>query len=186
MKSKQAALVGLMVVCVGVFTFVLTHSPSPDGVGVNSAAAKCVEETEKCLPQITMVDVEGTPWTPPELEGKVVLINFWATWCKPCIAEVPLITEYYEKYKDQGFVVLGLMTDQVTDVALTRFSSTHGLNYPVVRVDDRELYRAWGNPNGLPTTFIYDRGGTLQKMHVGPLRPQMLESLLPRLIEEQP
>ncbi len=184
MKSSHAAVVGFVVVAAAAFTLVLTHAPGPDGkVGVRSAAAKCTDE-DKCLPGLTLTDTTGHAWTPEELQGKVVLINFWATWCNPCIAEVPLLTEYQQEHKDDGLVVLGLMTDQVTDASLETFKSTYGLEYPVVRVQDREVYAAWDNPSGLPTTFLYDRQGTLRKMHVGPLRRGMIDALLSELIAD--
>ena len=89
-----------------------------------------------CLPALNYLDTGGTMWTREQLTGKVVMVNFWATWCGPCKAEVPALTAAYRKYKDQGFVLLGVLMDaeDVSDEQLEVFSKGYQLDYPVVRV----------------------------------------------------
>lgn len=154
--------------CVGLVVFLLLQfsdvSVDKDGVkmkvGVKSATAGCYQDGPNCLPPMDFIDEEGNAWTPDLLAGKVVVINFWATWCKPCQHEVPDLARVYRKYKDKDVVILGLMADQPSDAKLEAFQERYGLNYPVVRVSP-EISEAFGNPRALPTNFVYDRSGRL-------------------------
>tara|TARA_R110002096_G_scaffold44524_1_gene119680 strand:- start:55279 stop:55845 length:567 start_codon:yes stop_codon:yes gene_type:complete len=120
----------------------------------------CFQDGPNCLPPIDYVDEDGTVWTPELLKGKVVVINFWATWCAPCKHEIPDLARVHRKYKEKGVVMLGLMTDKVDDAKLKAFSEKYGLDYPVVRVDP-SLSEAFGHPRNLPTNFVYNRSGHL-------------------------
>jgi cytochrome c-type biogenesis protein len=130
------------------------------GVGVKTAEAGCYQDGPNCLPPIELIDEDGTVWTPESLTGKVVVINFWATWCRPCQTEVPDLAKVYRKYKDKDVVILGLMTDQPADSQLKAFSERYGLDYPVIRVNP-EISEAFGHPAALPTNFVYSRTGHL-------------------------
>jgi thiol-disulfide isomerase/thioredoxin len=165
-----------MAVAVGL---VLTQS-GPDG-GVPHASARCLGGEAKCLPELDLVDTDGHVWTSEALAGKVVLVNFWATWCKPCVAEIPELTRIYEHYRDQGLVVLGVMTDNVSDARLADFAARVQLDYPVVRVD-HELMAAFEYPDALPTTFVYDREGRLVHHYRGPLSERHLKAWLEPLM----
>lgn len=120
----------------------------------------CYQDGPNCLPPLDYIDEDGTIWTPETLKGKVVVINFWATWCRPCQHEIPDLARVYRKYKKKGVVMLGLMTDKVDDAKLKAFSEKYGLDYPVVRVD-QALSEAFGHPRNLPTNFVYNRTGHL-------------------------
>ncbi len=141
----------------------------------------CYQDGPNCLPPIDYIDAEGTVWTPELLKGKVVVINFWATWCGPCQHEVPDLARVYRKYKDKGVVLLGLMTDKVSDEKLKAFSEKYGLDYPVVRVDQMTS-EAFGHPRNLPTNFVYNRTGHLVFDSPGAITAGALEREIKELL----
>lgn len=106
----------------------------------------------------TLTDLQGKPWHLADLRGKVVLVNFWATWCPPCRKEMPDLQALYDQYKDQGFLVLSISDEATAKVA--PFITERNISYPVLLDPGRkvsELYQV----DGIPKSFVYDRGGKL-------------------------
>ena len=171
-----------------VFVFVQFNQSGegpPVKVGFGHAEAACTDETPRCLPKITFTDRSGTEWTPAMLAGKVVVVNVWATWCRPCALEIPDLVDVYRRYKDKDVVLLGLMTDDVGDEDLVQFKNQYGINYPIIQMDE-ELGRAFDYPQALPTTFIYDRGGHITYGKPGMIDRDTLESALDKLLAGSP
>lgn len=185
--SSTKTLIGLLLAgSVGVVIFLFVHlsgDPSkPISVGSKKAAA-CTKGQRDCLPDVNYVDTNGKAYTPAELAGKVVVVNFWATWCKPCQNEIPDLSKAYEKYKGQGVVMLGVMTDQPDNNQLLNFQSDFNMTYPIVR-SNSDILVSYSYPDALPTTFIFDRGGKQVFSHVGPLHQEKLEQVLAPLIAQ--
>lgn len=167
MKRGNALVAGMVVVTAAVFTLVLVSgSPLAPRDGIRGAAAKCAD-TEECLPNVELTDTKGHTWSRDELLGKVVLVNYWATWCAPCVEEIPLLTRVQHDHPDD-VVVLGLLTDTPTDAELQSFVGQTRLDYPIVRTTADHTAK-FGAPRGLPTTLIYDREGRLAHRYLGPL-----------------
>jgi len=106
----------------------------------------------------TLQDIEGHPWTLSSLKGKVVLVNFWATWCPPCKKEMPDLEALYNRFKDQGFVILAISDEKLTTVA--PFIADHKYTYPILLDPARkinDLYKV----DGIPKSFVYNRKGQL-------------------------
>ena len=99
------------------------------------------------------------------LKGKVVVVNFWATWCPPCINEMPVLDELYRAYGDQGVEVLGLSLDEEGLPITEPFVEKLGVTYPIVEAD-RETYQAYGNVLTIPHTFVVGRDGKVAKRFV--------------------
>lgn len=180
------ALIGILLAgTAGVIIFLFVHLSS-DGdksisIGSQKAAAACTRGQDECLPDVNYVDTYGTAYTPQTLAGKVVVVNFWATWCKPCLKEIPDLSKVYEKHKDHGLVMLGIMTDDPDHNQLLNFQSDNEMTYPVVRANS-DILISYSYPGALPTTFVYDRSGKQVYSHVGPLRVEQLDRILEPLL----
>jgi thiol-disulfide isomerase/thioredoxin len=117
------------------------------------------------VPDFTVTDLNGRSFTMSSLRGKAVLVNFWATWCGPCRAEIPGLVALQQKYRNE-LVILGVSTDEAPPDRVAAFAREHGMNYPIV-METEELRRAFPGVFALPTTFVVDpKGRTVQK-HVG-------------------
>ena len=105
-----------------------------------------------------LTDLQGKEWHLRELKGKVVLVNFWATWCPPCRKEMPDLQALYDKYKDQGFVVLAIDDEEAAKVS--PFITERNISYPVLLDPGRKVNEAFV-VEGIPKSFVYDREGNL-------------------------
>jgi len=106
----------------------------------------------------TLEDLSGKQWSLKDLRGKVVLVNFWATWCPPCRREMPTLDSIYKRFGDRGLVVLGISDEDAK--TLNSYLAEHSVAYPVLMDEGRkvnELFRV----DGIPRTYVYDRTGTL-------------------------
>ena len=117
-------------------------------------------------PNFALKDAEGKTVHLSEYRGKVVLLDFWATWCDPCRLEIPWFIEMQRKNKDRGFEVLGVSMDDEGWEVVKPFMKTVGVNYRVLIGNDQttELY---GGVDSLPTTFLIDRQGKIAAVHIG-------------------
>lgn len=106
----------------------------------------------------TLTDLNGKTWTLKDLRGKVVLVNFWATWCPPCRKEMPDLEALYNRFKDEGFVVLGISDEDSGKVV--PFISGRKITYPVLLDPGRKVNDLF-QIAGIPKSFVYDRGGKL-------------------------
>jgi thiol-disulfide isomerase/thioredoxin len=113
----------------------------------------------------TLKDLVGKDVKLADYKGKVLIVDFWATWCGPCKIEVPGFVEIQTNYKDKDFAILGIAVDD-TVANLKNFAEQYKMNYPVLVAHD-EVERAWGPIWGLPTTFTVSRDGTICKKHTG-------------------
>lgn len=106
----------------------------------------------------TLTDLQGKTWSLKELRGKVVLINFWATWCPPCRSEMPDLNALYAQFKDEGFVVLAISDEDVAKVQL--YIERYHYTYAILLDPGRKVHEAY-NIEGIPRSFVYDREGKL-------------------------
>lgn len=115
------------------------------------------------------------------LRGKVVLVNFWATWCAPCRAEMPVLEAMYQRHKDKGFVIVGLAVDQAPTASVEAFVRERGVTYPIAHVG-REAELLFGGVRGYPTSFLIGRDGTVQYRVLGPIGAVSLEPAVRRAL----
>ena len=143
--------------------------------GDGPSTATCSAKTSSANFDFTLKDSNGATVRLADYKGKVVLLNFWATWCGPCKVEIPEFVEAYSKYRDKGFVILGVLSeDDPTPKDLRDFMSEFNMNYPVLH-QHAELEEAFGPLWALPTTFIIDRKGQICTKHMGPVSKDALE-----------
>ncbi len=117
-------------------------------------------------PAVSVQLLDGSVVSLSSLEGKVVLLNFWATWCPPCRLEMPGFQRVYDARRDDGFTIVGLSTDQLPDEAIRTFLEQRGIEYPVGRVT-RYVADAYGGANTLPTSFLIDADGRIRRQVTG-------------------
>ena len=158
---------------------VCSHPASPTQAKVAKVATG---EVGSRLPDFSATDLQGRRISSADLRGKVVLIDIWATWCGPCKKEMPGYQRLMDKYGEQGFVVVGLKANMMTDTENPmRFAKKIGVHYPLVVATD-DLLKKFGGLEGLPTTFLYDRQGILRKKVIGFEYTTVFESELKTLL----
>jgi len=119
------------------------------------------------LPDFSVKDLQGRTVSSADLRGKVVLIDFWATWCQPCKREMPGYQKLLDQYGPQGFVVIGFKFDTMQDMEdPVRFARKIGVHYPLAVASD-DLRLKFGGIEGLPTTMLYDRQEMLRQKVIG-------------------
>lgn len=131
-------------------------------------------------PDFTLTSIEGKKVSLKELKGKVVLVNFWGSWCDPCKREMPLIQSAYEKYKKQGFEVLAINVKE-SKFAVTSFLKQNQLNIPVLLNNDLKISKDYG-VNKFPTNFMIDRDGKVKQIYEGEVTKDQLEGWINELL----
>jgi cytochrome c biogenesis protein CcmG/thiol:disulfide interchange protein DsbE len=135
----------------------------------------------QATPTFSLKDASGQLVRPVDYKGKVVLLDFWATWCGPCGIEIPWFTDFQRKYKDRGFTVLGVSMDDGGWKDVKPFVAENKINYQIVLGDDKtsDLY---GDVEALPTTFVIDREGRIASVHVGLVDKKEFDDAIQKLL----
>ncbi len=132
------------------------------GDGQNKAKAP------KIVPNFSLTSLDGTPITRDTLKGKVVLLDFWATWCAPCRAAIPHLVTLYETYKDQGLEVIGVCLDQGGDISeISDFIKRNQVTYPIAIGANNPITKDLGNITSLPTIILIDKKSSIEFKVVG-------------------
>ncbi len=164
--------------------FLIGGCKKDENQNANAAAATtngtAVSESDK-LPDFTLKSLTGDEVNLRQLEGqKVVVVNFWATWCGPCRHEIPDFNDVYSRYRDRGVEFLGIAVDESPETVLPEFLQDHPISYPIL-LGSPDLTFRYG-VRGLPTTFIIDRAGKITKRTIGAMSTQSLETELDKLL----
>lgn len=130
-----------------------------------------------------MERLNGESFSLEDQEGKVVLLNIWATWCAPCREETPDLVELYNKYKDQDFMIVGVSTDKQGPSVVKPFVEKYDVSYPIV-IDDGTVMEKYGPTMGIPTSYIIGKDGNLKYFAVGALTNKELEPRIKKLIND--
>ena len=145
--------------------------------GIPAASAGATSAAMAEAPNVAMKDLSGNDVTLQQYKGKVVLVNFWATWCEPCKSEIPMLIDLQQKYGSRGFSVLGLSMDEDGMKAVQPFldkerfdvgGQKEAINYPIVFAND-SIAEKFGGILGLPTSLLFTRDGKGVKKIVGPI-----------------
>lgn len=138
------------------------------------------------LPPLILNDLNGQQRNLYDWHGKVIMLNFWATWCGPCQIEIPDFIEYQAQYADKGLQIVGVGLDELKK--LKNYARTVGINYPTLQADPElqySLLKQWGNPYGvLPFTVIIARDGHLVFMQQGILNRQNFDTFVKPLLNK--
>jgi cytochrome c biogenesis protein CcmG/thiol:disulfide interchange protein DsbE len=135
-------------------------------------------------PDFSLATRGGDPVTLSSLRGQVVLVNFWATWCPPCRAEMPAIQEVYDKYRDQGFTVLAIDVQESED-QVANFADRNGLTIPILIDHDGSVSNRY-QVKAMPSTFFIDQNGVIQEVTLGgPMSVAFIESQVTGLLNSK-
>lgn len=138
-------------------------------------------EALAAAPSWTLKDVDGNPVSSDSFKGKVVVIDFWATWCPPCREEIPGYIEMQKKLGEKGLVIVGISLDSKGPAVVKAFMEKFGMNYTVV-MGDEAIAEAFGGIEAIPTTFVIARDGKIAFRKVGYIEHSEFEKrLLPLL-----
>ncbi|HXF99728.1 MAG TPA: TlpA disulfide reductase family protein [Bacteroidota bacterium] len=132
-------------------------------------------------PNFKLKAQDGSTVELAKLRGKVVVVNFWATWCGPCRREIPGFMEVYKQYKSKGLEIVGVSLDQEGWDVVKPYLERMPINYPVV-IGDGALADAYGGIDAIPATFIIDRKGNIARKHVGYMNKDQFEQLVKQLL----
>jgi peroxiredoxin len=127
---------------------------------------RTVAKNRKAAPEFSLKDANGQTVRLADYKGKVVLLDFWATWCGPCKIEIPWFMEFETQFKDQGFAVLGVSMDEDGWAAIKPYVRDRKMNYRVLLGDDK-VGTSYGGLDALPTTLLIDREGNIASVHEG-------------------
>ena len=142
------------------------------------------DKDRKPAPAFSLTDARGTPVTLAEYRGKVVLLNFWATWCGPCEVEIPWFIEFEQKYKDREFAVLGVSFDDDGWKSVRPYIASHKINYRIM-IGTEKMSQLYGGIDSLPTTFILDRQGRIAAQHLGLVDKSDYQNEILKLLDDQ-
>lgn len=117
-------------------------------------------------PDFQLIDLQGNWQALPDYRGKVVLLNFWATWCGPCRVEMPSMERVYQDLKDEGFAILAISSDPQGSIVTRPFVASQGLTFPILHDSDYQVSGSYG-VRTLPMSFLIDRYGTLTQRVFG-------------------
>ena len=172
---------GLLIAVGGAGVLVAFGANPPAAGGVPALLARSALPVLAKAPSWTLRDVDGREVKATDFKGKVVVIDFWATWCPPCRKEIPDYIALQKKYADRGLVILGFSMDEAPAADVKAFGVKMKVNYPLLMADGA-VAEAFGGVEGLPTAFVIDREGNIRHRKVGLSDPAAYEKLIASLL----
>lgn len=182
-QIKVITFVILLVIIFVIFLFIpgKNYTSSTKVVDNSNLSGKNNNQSENLAPNFTLLDTDGNNVSLSDYKGKVVIINFWTTWCGPCRYEIPDLVKLYEKY-NQDLIVLGISLDYDGPAVVPQFEERiGGVNYPLL-YGNNNISNLYGGVTGVPTTFIIDRNMQVFKKYLGYRSPEVIEKDINELI----
>lgn len=165
LKLIRAA--GLCVALGGILVWTACSNIPEAGFGPRSVkAAVKPDKDRKSAPEFALKDSNGQTVHLTDYKGKVVLLDFWATWCGPCKVEIPWFIEFEQQFKNRGFAVIGVSMDEEGWDAVKPYIEDHKINYRVL-LGNEQVSDIYGGLDSLPTTLLIDREGKIASVHIG-------------------
>jgi thiol-disulfide isomerase/thioredoxin len=160
------------------------------GFGYNAwrtVSGEPVQNGEAAVTAVTLPDLDGKAQSLGQWRGKVVVVNFWATWCAPCREEIPILVRLQTKYRDRGLQLVGIAIDQPDKVR--SYATEMGMNFPILigNVEAIDLSKVLGNRAGvLPFTIVLGRDGKIASREIGAVKEANIEALVSTLLAQLP
>ncbi len=190
-KNKVGLTIALAVVAVIAlgYAFIGTGKPSAEKAQkaapaeATAASSNTTADTQEMpvAPDFTLRDLNNKSVKLSDYRGKVVFVNFWATWCPPCRREIPAFIDLIKKYGKDGFVVLGIAVDSREFAKVPGFVEQMGMNYPVL-LDETGVSNLYGGIRSIPTTFVVNRDGRVVYRVVGSRPKEVFEEVVTSLL----
>ncbi|HEY6071871.1 MAG TPA: TlpA disulfide reductase family protein [Anaerolineales bacterium] len=181
-SSLYLMLIGLGLILTGAAAILLLGRPA-SASNTSSEILTIPAEVSYAAPELSLKDLKGNPASLADLRGQVVLVNLWATWCPPCKEEMPTLQAYYERHKDQGFVIVAI-NDGDPQQDVSKFVNDYRLTFPVwldpTYIATDQAFKT----SNLPSSFVIDREGVVRLRWVGGITETPLETYVTPLIEE--
>ena len=156
--------------------------PAGEGLAVGQAAPEILVAGPSGSPG-PATGLDGRTVSLAGLRGKVVWVDFWASWCPPCRAETPVLRDLYARHRDDGLEIVGVSVQESSAEDVRRYAETYGIEYPIVADLTGEAFRSW-EVYGLPTQFLVDRSGVIRAIVQGPVDAATAEVLVAPLLAE--
>lgn len=184
-RKKRWEILMLASLAAAILWTVASRVPSAVGAPLSSSPSP---REGFLAPDFTLDTLDGSKVTLSELRGKIVVVNFWATWCLPCRVETPALERTYEQYKDSGMVIFGVnLTNQDLMSSVSSFVQEFKLTYPILMDNDGRVSSTLYQVRGLPTTFFINREGIIRTVLVGgPMSETFIRSKIEALLRESP
>lgn len=188
MSDRNILTVAIVIACLAAFGgFALSHHRTAGGTSMDPAHLMVMPVTHR---DVQVKDLKGRKHSLSEWRGKILVVNFWATWCPPCVKEIPAFIELQARLGGRGLQFVGIALDDPIEAG--KFAAARAVNYPILAGDDNvaELMRGLGNAiGGLPYTVVFDRTGNMVHTQQGEWSSaaalQVLEPLLGSVIAQQ-
>ena len=132
-------------------------------------------------PTWKLKDLNGKEVSSDQFKGKVLIVDFWATWCGPCLSEIPGYIELEKKYGAKGLAIVGVSLDRQSPKYVQKFARDHGMNYTIV-MGDEDVVAAFGNFDAIPTTFLIDREGRIAHQKTGAMPHDQYEAIVKKVL----
>ncbi len=145
--------------------------------GQERPAATSTAEAAQPAPAWKLKDLEGREVSSDQFKGKVVVVDFWATWCAPCLEEIPGYVALQKKHRDAGLVIVGVSVDRRGPNYVKQFAKEHGIDYTLVMADET-IADAFGGFDAIPTTFLISRDGRILHRKTGAMPTEEYEKLV--------
>ena len=171
--------IGLITVGVAAMTLLTLRQTQTDRAVETSVVPA---QADSPAPNLTLNDLDGSPRSLSDYVGQVVLVNMWATWCPPCVAELPTLNSFYNDYAMEGFVIIGINDGEELSV-VKDYVAQKGLIFPIW-IDPTYLSESAFNTQNLPSSYVIDRQGQVRLQWVGAISRAMLEKYVLPIIEE--
>jgi cytochrome c biogenesis protein CcmG, thiol:disulfide interchange protein DsbE len=141
--------------------------------------ARAAPEMNRPSPALIVTALDGQTFDLTKLHGKVVLVNFWATWCAPCRREMPVLDAFYRRYREQGLELIGISVDFARDAAKMR-KAAGAVSYPTAMANDTPV-NGFGSPDGVPVTYVIDAEGVVRDKFIATPNKLLHDVVIPLL-----
>ena len=186
-KSRGSIIYVLaaMLILAGLISAIVAEMRSPEVAVIYDADNPLSANPYSVDLEFALMDADENEYTIAQFEGQVRVINFWATWCPPCLDEIPDFQAFHEKYEDQGVKIIGIALDEQGAEIVQPFVEEMNMTYLSLIDTTQKAATEFGGIYGIPTTFIIDRDGMVRKKHVGYMSYENLESAVLPLLANQ-